>query len=561
MSLTGLVGLASVALTLLPGGYLQDAAAQSLTYVRKFPGEPSSPQPFNAPDIDVTVLGHDSYTIQPMLAQHGPDCGPPPATHPIVRIEDTVFQCKNHIMTAMFNGYGAIYLTPNQLMDFSQGEAVLRWNMSTARTSSRDWVDVVIQPFDQNLQINFEDAHIPQEAVHLEMIGGGTVFEPTIFRNYVKERVAADMFNGYDHFLTPSATRRDTFELRLSKNHMKFGMPEYNQWWIDTEIQPLSWNLGVVQLNQRTYNAEKACNFDGSCGPNTWHWDNIQIQPAVPFALLRADRRVVDAAHPEALNFGAPAPAGSHLHFVGVGVPVEFSLDGGASWQPAAVQGRPLNRPEHGEAYWQPVPEGTQSVLLRGQNNGTIAWALQDISIWGPPGSQSAGGFVPVPEGAISSAPAAAAALTAPAEAAPVAVAAQAPTPVGAIAFDDLPDPNRAFNGEYPAGVIDWGSNQWYLSGPFGAFRTQSFGFNGPSLRSASFALLTPRTVVSIDAFNGEEPSTVTLSCAGQPDVQLQLAHNQLTTIVTGWTAPCQQVTIASTNGWGTNFKNLVLSD
>ena len=98
----------------------------------------------------------------------------------------------------------------------------------------------------------------------------------------------------------------------------------------------------MVQLNQRTYNAEKACNFDGSCGPNTWHWDNIQIQPAVPFALLRADRRVVDAAHPEALNFGAPAPAGSHLHFVGVGVPVEFSLDEGASWQPAAVQGLSL---------------------------------------------------------------------------------------------------------------------------------------------------------------------------------------------------------------------------
>ena len=212
-----LAGLTAVLLALAPSGYLGAAAAQSLTYVRKFPGSPSSPQPFNAPDIDVTVLGHDSYTIQPMNAQHGPDCSPPPATHPIVKVEDTVFQCKDHIMTAIFNGYGAIYLTPNQLMDFSQGEAVLRWNMSTTRTSARDWVDVVIQPFDENLQINFEDAHLPQDAVHLEMVGGGNVFQPTIYRNFVKESVPADMFNGYDHFLTPSSTRRDTFELRLSR--------------------------------------------------------------------------------------------------------------------------------------------------------------------------------------------------------------------------------------------------------------------------------------------------------------------------------------------------------
>jgi hypothetical protein len=582
-SLPALAGMFAVLLVLAPGGYLGAAAAQTQTYVRLFPGTPSAPQPFNAPDIDVTILSHDNYTMFPMQAAHGPDCSAPPATHTISNVQDAVFQCNNHIMTAIFSGYGSIYLTPNQLMDFSQGEAVLRWNMSTLRTSSRDWIDFTIQPFDQEIQINFEDAHVPQEAVHFQMIGGGSLFEPSVWRNYVKERIPADMFTGYDTVLTPSATRRDTFELRMTQTHIKFGMPDYNLWWVDTDIAPLGWNVGVVQLNQRSYNVMKGCarqeipesmvenRFgvisnpygEAHCPPNTWHWDNIQIQPAIPFAMLRADRRVVDAANSGPLNFPAPAPAGSILHFVAAGVPIEYSLDNGGSWQPARIQGRPLNRPEHGEAYKQPIPEGTTSVMLRGHDNGTINWAIQDISIWGPPGTTSAGGSQLVPEGAISSvavAPPSAPQLeSAPAAAA--AVVAPAPAPAGAIAFDDLPNPNRTLNGHYPDGVIDWGTNSWYLSGPFGAFTTQSIGFNGPGLTSGTFAFVTPRTLASIDAYNGGQDTTVTVHCDGQPDVSVTVPSRQLTTVATGWSGPCGSVTLTSTNGWDTNFKNLVLAD
>lgn len=578
-------GITAVLVALLPGGYLGAAGAQSLTYVRQFPGTPSAPQPFNAPDIDVTILSHDNYTIFPMQAQHGPDCSAPPATHLIVNVQDTVFQCNNHIMTAIFSGYGSIYLVPNQLMDFSQGEAVLRWNMSTLRTSSRDWIDFTIQPFDQEIQINFEDAHVPQEAVHFQMIGGGNLFEPSIWRNYVKERVPSDMFTGYDRVLTPSATRRDTFELRMSQTHIKFGMPEYNLWWVDTDIKPLGWNLGVVQLNQRSYNVQKGCarqeipesmieNQFGTisnpygeahCPPNTWHWDNFQIQPAVPFAMLRGDRRVVDAQNSGPINFPSPAPEGAVLHFVAGGVPIEYSLDNGASWQPAKIQGRPLNRPEHGEAYRQPIPAGTTSVMIRGHNNGSIKWAAQDIAIWGPPGSISAGGSQPVPEGSISRVAESLPAPTTQSEGAPsVPAAAQvvaAPPPVGAIAFDDLQNPNRALNGQYPDGVIDWGTGAWYLSGPFGAFQNQSIGFNGPGLTSSSFALLAPRQVVSIDAYNGGSDTTITLHCDGQPDVSVSLGSRQLTTIQTNWSGPCSSVTVVSTNGWDTNFKNLLLAE
>ena len=33
------------------------------------------------------------------------------------------------------SGYGVIYLTPDQMVDFSAGEAVVRFDMSTFRTS------------------------------------------------------------------------------------------------------------------------------------------------------------------------------------------------------------------------------------------------------------------------------------------------------------------------------------------------------------------------------------------------------------------------------------------
>jgi hypothetical protein len=53
----------------------------------------------------------------------------------------------------------------------------------------------------------------------------------------------------------------------------------------------------------------------------------------------------------------------------------------------------------------------------------------------------------------------------------------------------------------------------------------------------------------------------VTLSCDGQPDAQANLAPGQLTTLQTGWSAPCTNVMVSSTNGWDTNFKNFVIGD
>ncbi len=130
------------------------------------------------------------------------------------------------------------------------------------------------------------------------------------------------------------------------------------------------------------------------------------------------------------------------------------------------------------------------------------------------------------------------------------------------ITFNDLTNPNRTLNGQYPTGIINWGTNQWYLSGPYGAFTTYSIGFNGGGPTSAPFTFVTPRRLLQIDAYNGANAATtVSLSCAGQTTKQAAVAAHQLATIATGWTGTCTTVTVGSTNGWDTNFDNLVIDD
>jgi len=128
------------------------------------------------------------------------------------------------------------------------------------------------------------------------------------------------------------------------------------------------------------------------------------------------------------------------------------------------------------------------------------------------------------------------------------------------VAFDDLSNPNRVFSGQYPTGLIDWGNNAWYLSGPWGGFRTNSLSFNGPALTSGLLTFLSPYRLVQFDAYNGGTgSSTVTASCVGQSTRQISVATQQLLTVNTGWTSACSPVTFSSSNGWDTNFDSLVL--
>ena len=113
--------------------------------------------------------------------------------------------------------------------------------------------------------------------------------------------------------------------------------------------------------------------------------------------------------------------------------------------------------------------------------------------------------------------------------------------------------------GQYPAGLVDWGTGQWWHSAPWGAFTTKSVSFNHPSQTSATFTFLAPRRLLSLRAYNGGGSTTVTLVCAGQPNVVTVLPAGRIATIATGWAGTCTRVTVRSTNGWFTNFDDLVL--
>lgn len=116
--------------------------------------------------------------------------------------------------------------------------------------------------------------------------------------------------------------------------------------------------------------------------------------------------------------------------------------------------------------------------------------------------------------------------------------------------------------GEYPTGVANWGStSQWYLSYPFVGFNTPNITFNGSSITQATFSFVTPKVLLSIDATNGGPDSTVTISCSGSI-TKTQVVPSQATVkISTGWTNTCSSVTLGSSNGWDTNFDNIVFSN
>lgn len=324
--------------------------------------------------------------IVPMQADHGPDCGAPPATHPVGALPAAVFVCRDHLMTAMNAGYGAWYLTPNVLMDWTSGEAVLRFDMSTLRHSDRDWTEVLLTPFQDNLQLPFapNDHSTPRNALRVEMINGpaNTGFKVTSYVDGVERVVPTDTFLNWNSFLTPDAARRDTFELHVSQTHVRFGMPGYNRWWTDTDVPAFGWTRAVVQLNHYSYNPLKACDFDGTCGPTTWHWDSVGITPATPFVMIHTDREIADALAPD-LTLAQPAPTGAFLRFTAAGRDIQFSTDNGTTWRPANPQVPAGTTPsgDELEPYWTPLPQGAQRLLFRGQP-GAYGWLVRDATVW-----------------------------------------------------------------------------------------------------------------------------------------------------------------------------------
>ena len=334
-------------------------------------------------------------TLEGMDVQHGEDCSPPPATHHSDSYAGAVHQCKDHVMTAINGGgYAAIYLTPGAMVRLSQGTATIKFDVSTARTSERDWIDLWVTPFAENLQLPLEDwlpdlQGPPRHALQIRMDNNedSTFFRGELYDDYGEDKLPQATDAGYETVLAPSATTRTTFELDISRTHIRFGLPTRSLWWIDTDVPALSWGGGsaaraaLVQPLKGVRLRRHVRAQYVALGQRK-HQPGSAIRHRPRDQSIRQPRR-----RPRRHLVSSAAPPNSFLRFSAIG-DVVVSFDAGHTWEDAVRQEQELSEPSHYSSFWMPIPAGTKSVQLRFSDDDWYdgPFRAQDFGIWTTPG-------------------------------------------------------------------------------------------------------------------------------------------------------------------------------
>jgi hypothetical protein len=370
-------------------------------YSFNWSGTPTTPLSVVPATWDVQIHQRDEAmsgdTTFPMLAQHGADCSAPPATHPITTLPESVFICKDHLMTAIDGvDYGEIALTPDHMADWSTGTTAITVQVSTLQLNTSDWVEVWVTPFADNSTLPFRatdpDLQGPPKNALVFAFNTAELFATT-----AGDVSRVDNFNftplprasaiSLASITAPSAVTRTTYEMDISSGHVRFGLPQFGVWWTDTNIAPLPYSQGVVTLTHHSYNPEK---HQPGTGVDTWHWSNFAISNAVPFTIINGVERSVHQSGATTVHFPAPAPANAFLRFSAIGPlgsTYMVSYDGGATWVSPSLQSQLGTRDEHFSTYWTPVPAGTQTVMFRGRTWWGGDWWVRDPAIWSQSGS------------------------------------------------------------------------------------------------------------------------------------------------------------------------------
>jgi hypothetical protein len=287
-----------------------------------------------------------------------------------------VFRCKDHLMTAITGGYGVVYLTPDRMLDWSDGEAVLSVDVSTMRMSGRDWWDLWLTEFGAQLALPLSDREVPG-AVGTDLQGppaGDFLHVSMGFQdNTFEAETNEGLVNGSgENYTASSATQRDTFELRINGSTFSFCKPNENLCWVQDQPHRLNVTRAIVQIGHHAYDPTKAV---GANANGTWHWDNLSLSDSVPYTLIRANERFQMGSG--TFTFPGAAPEGSYLRFSAIG---KVRLNG----QLASPQ-VPTYSLEHYNSYLVPVAAGTTSVSYQGLDDGWfscgIGCAMKDVSI------------------------------------------------------------------------------------------------------------------------------------------------------------------------------------
>lgn len=392
------IGLLTLSITLFLAIF-RSVGAEDELWIESFDGAPAQPTPWMSEEWDIQYHTRaSSYWERPesMEQQHGGSCDAPPMTHPASSWPGTVYQCRDHIMTAInATDYGLIYLTPNRLADWSSGPVEIQWEMSTENRSGRDWPDLIVSPWEENqatplistLSDGVDLQGPPRRAIHVGMDNGQGAPLLGVTRNgsnqvYGSGETTPALNSGVAVGTNEAATRQ-SFRLTLTNISARFERLQSPTasavvYW-EHSFDDIGYTQGVVQLGHHSYTPWK----DGNGGPQTWHWDNVTINPSVPFTMIKADTRYVRNEN-QIVTFASPAPVGSYLRFNSTHTP-QVSIDGGA-FVNANRQWEAQNRAEGSSSYWHPIPEGAQSIRVRhtAREWYDLGWPpiAKDFSVW-----------------------------------------------------------------------------------------------------------------------------------------------------------------------------------
>ena len=113
-------------------------------------------------------------------------------------------------------------------------------------------------------------------------------------------------------------------------------------------------------------------------------------------------------------------------------------------------------------------------------------------------------------------------------------------------------------DGQYPAGVIDWGPEQWRINVPEGRFGTFNLALTDATAKTAEFRFYWPRIFVGVDVYNGgASEATVTIRSPEIREMSFTIKPGQLQRLRTGWRDPSSAVAFELKNGEGLRFDNL----
>jgi hypothetical protein len=353
-------------------------------FVENFDADPSTPQPWRPSNWDIQYHTRDFKfwaAAEPMMGHNGPNCESAPAEHRITTWADSTYVCLHHMMTAV-NGtdYGAIYLTPPAMLDFAT-EGTVSWMNSTLLTSDRDWQDLWITPYAQNLATPLYDwlpdlQGEPATSVHITRDFGRPGWLINVVRNHVSTQIAT-LTEPAD--LPRTQAGMTAYELRLTRTGLRFGLPERNLW-VTASFADLGFTTGVVQFGHHSYNPTKN---GGSNIANSWSWDSFRIAPTKPLAIAQASPRLV-STDGGSITFPA-APANASLRFSGV---CSIEMDTGSGYKKVTPQ--PQERYSVGlfSSYFVPIAAGTTTARFRFAGEGWYVGypcAIKDAAVWSAP--------------------------------------------------------------------------------------------------------------------------------------------------------------------------------